>query len=177
MNQRTRNKIEREAEELRQKHGMTGFPLDVAQLAAIMGVRVSRENLEDKISGALFAQEENVVMAVNANHAARRQRFTMAHELGHYVLHWSGEETTAFVDGSLGFRRDERSHDGSVEIEIEANAFAAELLMPRVQVEKMASAPDFDWQDETSLRKLSGFFGVSEQAVTVRLTSLGLLSV
>ncbi len=57
-----------------------------------------------------------------------RQRFTIAHELGHFFLHRAS--STVFVDAAPIFFRDESSSNGSQREEIEANAFAAELLMP-----------------------------------------------
>lgn len=164
--------IEKAVATLRRKHKATTFPIDIWGLAEKEGVSVHLEDLEDKVSGALFAQDGSAVMAINSNHAPRRQRFTIGHELGHYVLHWRGGDATAFVDGSLVLRRDERSKDGSLDMEREANAFAAELLMPRAEIERLTKSEDFDPQDDIVLRKLSGIFGVSETALLVRLASL-----
>lgn len=174
---RSRAFIEKTVANLRRKHGATTLPVDVRALAEKEGVRVALEDLEDQVSGALLARDGQAVMAVNSNHPPRRQRFTMAHELGHRLLHWESGEATAFVDGSLSFRRDERSKDGSLDVEREANAFAAELLMPRLEIEKWASQSAFDPHDEIALKKMCGLFGVSEAALLVRLSSLGLLEI
>lgn len=173
---RKRAEIEKEVRQVRQSYGVTNLPVDVEDLARQMGVSITFKELEEKTSGALFAQDGQAVIAVNDRHSQRRQRFTMAHELGHYVLHWkAGGKATAFVDGALSFRRDALSEQGELDVEIEANAFAAELLMPRLEVEKLTAAHQLDLNDEKALRKLSAIFKVSEQALTVRLVSLGLL--
>ncbi len=174
---KSRAQIEKEVEQVRERYGMTKLPVDVEELAQHMGVSIVWKELEEKTSGALFAQDGQAVIAVNNRHSQRRQRFTVAHELGHYVLHWkAGEKATAFVDGALSFRRDVRSQTGELDVEMEANAFAAELLMPRLEVEKLTVAHQLDLNDEKAIRKLSTIFKVSEQALTVRLLSLGLLS-
>jgi Zn-dependent peptidase ImmA (M78 family) len=85
-----------------------------------------------------------------------RDRFTMAHELGHYVLH-----------SNFGQRPIRVARDGSTRVEWEANWFAAGFLMPRkkfIQAHKMTPQP----------RLLSAKFDVSIAAAQVRMDSLGL---
>jgi len=57
--------------------------------------------------------------------------------------------------------------------EIEANAFAAELLMPEKLLTEMIHSKPFDAFDEGAVRRLAAQFGVSAQALTIRLTKLG----
>lgn len=118
---------------------------------------------------------ERWVIGVNSLDAPARQRFTIAHELGHMLLH--GKQQDMFIDRShaVVFRRAGKS-DQSERREIEANGFAAEILMPR----------DFllaDWENEKNIdgfdaealiAKLARRYQVSSQAMTIRLTVLGL---
>jgi Zn-dependent peptidase ImmA (M78 family) len=168
------------ANHLLKKHGIETLPVDVRALAQAENVRVVTQELEPEISGVLFVQDGGAVIGVNKEHHPRRQRFTIAHELGHYVLHWQKSQKdspTVFVDGALTFYRDNRSTDGSQDQEIQANSFAAELLMPRRKVQELVCAQRYDLHDEAIVRQLAGIFGVSEQAITVRLMSLKLLEV
>lgn len=84
----------------------------------------------------------------------RRQRFTIAHELGHYILH-----------SDCGKKPIRVARDGSGRVEWEANWFAAGFLMP---AEEMNSLLAKRWSDA----ELAEHFGVSEQAVGIRRSSL-----
>ncbi|MGH9871664.1 MAG: ImmA/IrrE family metallo-endopeptidase, partial [Pyrinomonadaceae bacterium] len=117
-------------------------------------------------------------VCVQETDAEVRQRFTIAHEIGHHFLRHqfeSGEHV--HVDkGNYISQRGPRASDGIDGKEIEANQFAASLLMPsnalRQMVAKVAGeGPLLDKQ----VTQLSEQFKVSEQAMTIRLTGLGLL--
>jgi hypothetical protein len=87
----------------------------------------------------------------------RRDRFTIAHELGHYVLH-----SEMGKKAPLSVRR-----DGSDRVEWEANWFAAGFLMPEAEFRKLAGE---GWSNSW----LAVHFDVSEAAVEVRRMGLGL---
>lgn len=89
----------------------------------------------------------------------RRDRFTIAHELGHYFLHYARPGMT----GEMVFNR-----GGSDRAETEANFFAAALLMPTVQFAAEWKRTDGD------VLVLSRIFDVSPRAVEVRASVLGL---
>jgi Zn-dependent peptidase ImmA (M78 family) len=123
------------------------------------------------MSGVLFRSDTGeTVIGVNDSHSPTRQRFTIAHELGHFRLH----PDTLYLDGFV--RRDDQSSLAVSRHEIEANAFAAELLMPREQVLEELNAslqrqPDAD--PGKLVRRLARMFDVSEQAMEFRLLNLG----
>ena len=71
--------------------------------------------------------------------------------------------------------RDANSSKGYDPLEIEANQFAAELLMPAEKVKEIFVEAPFDIDDEGALRKLAARFVVSPIAMTLRLSSLGLV--
>jgi Zn-dependent peptidase ImmA (M78 family) len=123
----------------------------------------------------LVVKGEHAIIGVNEAHHLNRQRFTLAHELGHFLLHHSA--SSVFIDASPVFFRDETSSDGSKLQEIEANTFAAELLMPEELLRKFINNQPLDAFDERAVRRLAAQFGVSAQALTIRLTRLGLINI
>lgn len=149
-------------------------PVDVEAIAVQHAVRVVREDFEDSVSGVLVIKDNQGIIGVNTNHHPNRQRFTIAHELGHYLLHPG--ESGVFMDRSPVFFRDSSSSEGGDQREREANAFAAELLMPREDLTELLEGRHIDAFNEVSVRRLSARFGVSAQALTIRLTTLGFVT-
>ena len=137
------------------------------------------EGVDADLSGFLFrdAKTKKAIIGVNATHHRNRQRFTIAHELGHYLLH-AGEPV--HVDkANVAYRinrRDEQSASGQDDSEREANLFAAELLMPARFLEKDVAAKGIDLLDDTAVNELANKYGVSAQALTFRLMNIGLIA-
>ena len=114
-------------------------------------------------------------LGYNSTHAPVRQRFTIAHEISHYILHLKkNQKSQLFIDRFV-FRRDENSSTGNDREEVEANRFAAALLMPETFVRKVIERFDFDLDDSEAIDSLAKRFNVSTAAMTNRLTTLGLL--
>jgi len=165
------------AEKVLKDNRVRRTPISVARIASRYATVVKRA-LEDDISGALIPLGENEwAILVNSQHHPNRQRFTIAHELGHLLLHGY---RTPHADTQFRFR-DARSSEGSVLEEIQANQFAAELLMPRAMIMKAIDrygfqhVPASDSEEErfeALVSKLAKDFRVSRQAMTVRLSSL-----
>lgn len=150
------------------------LPVDIEVLVKAHNIAIRTQALEDSVSGMLVIKNGHAIIGVNENHHPNRQRFTLAHELGHFLLHRN--KSSIFVDASTIFFRDNTSSDGSKTQEIEANAFAAELLMPEKQVREAVSSQPLDAFDEGAVRRLAAQFGVSAQAITIRLTRLELIN-
>jgi Zn-dependent peptidase ImmA (M78 family) len=153
----------------------------VHEVARALGLTVELAALGDGVSGVLVVNDGVGVIGVNRAHAPVRQRFSIAHEIGHFELHRS--EGQVFIDKGFGkvtaFFRDSTSGTGVDRQEIEANAFAAALLMPRQLVEQAFTSlsADFDLGgDDAALDRLARLFGVSREAMSFRLSNLGLLS-
>jgi Zn-dependent peptidase ImmA (M78 family) len=161
-----------QADALLEQHWDGTLPVPVARIANELGVALRYELLEGDLSGMLYRAEDGaVVLGVNSWHAEVRQRFTIAHELGHLALH----AETLYVDGFVA--RDTQSSLAIKPEEIDANAFAAELLMPRNAVLEQLSKLIGDSADLTLKRavaELARIFDVSEQAMQFRLVNLGL---
>lgn len=138
--------------------------------------------MENDISGMLVPLEKPAngkhwAIVVNETHPRRRKRFTIAHELGHLLLH---EYKTPHADRGYKLRyRDGRSSDGSVAEEIEANQFAAELLMPRELVLAKVAKYGLEYasleeDDSTTeaIEQIADDFDVSRAAISIRLANL-----
>lgn len=109
------------------------------------------------------------VIGVNSLHHPNRQRFTIAHELGHLLLH----KDEVHIDRSFRVnRRDEVSSLAVDPDEIEANRFAAELLMPYNLVMADLLECEIDLEDEDEIRRLAKKYEVSLQAMTHRIINL-----
>ncbi|WP_092252891.1 ImmA/IrrE family metallo-endopeptidase [Bradyrhizobium sp. Rc3b] len=149
----------RDAHRIAQSRGLRGIPFDVEGLATSVGIQVEYLPLADDISGFLRRRNGEWLIGVNSLHHRNRQRFTLAHELGHYFLH---RDIGNFEDRAL-FRR-ELQYDRR---ESEANAFASKLLMPETEFRTVVLA------QRASLETLARHFGVSPAAAKFRAEALG----
>lgn len=138
------------------------------------------EKLEKDLSGFLFKDDtsEESFIFINEGHSINRKRFTIAHELGHYLLH-SDKQDEAHID--RGFTINFRSPLSSKAVnpkEIEANAFAAALLMPEeliIEEIQKKIKDGIDLVESIELKEIAKKFEVSEQALCFRLGKLGYL--
>ena len=153
--------------------GIERPPVPVEVIAKSLGATVRYAPFKGELAGMLIRDgvERRVVIGVNSLHHPNRQRFTIAHECGHLQLH---EGQRAYVDRSpLRInRRDEVSSQATNAEEIEANRFAAELLMPHGMIMEDLVESDLDIEDETALRALADSYRVSLQAMTLRIRSV-----
>ena len=165
--------LEKKAGDLLQEAGMAQAPVPVDEVARHLGIQVDEADLGEECSGMLVREEDYAVIGVNVNHHEHRKRFTIAHEIAHYMLH-GGE---AYIDRPLHI--DLRAADagsGTQQEETEANQFAAALLMPADQVRAAVAEQPFDPAQDDELPNLAQRFKVSPQAMTTRLIHLGLIS-
>ena len=157
--------------DLIRQHGIGGPPLDVPRLAQKLGIKITESDLGADCSGLLVKRGKSAVVAVNWEHHPNRQRFTIAHEIGHFVLHKSG----TYVDRSTSaFFRNAESGSGTVKEEREANRFAAALLMPAAWIDRAISHNSLNVDDDKAVQELAEQFEVSSQAMSFRLANLGL---
>jgi Zn-dependent peptidase ImmA (M78 family) len=163
-------RIVKRADELLAFARVTKAPVPILEVAAAAGVTVKFGPLPDELSGFLMHDKGRVILGVNSLHASRRQAFTIAHELGHYSLH----PKSNFVDHKILYFRDSRSSQGVDKQEMDANRFAAELLMPPRFLKALLEDETVDLEDEERVEALSKELGVSTQALTFRLINLNL---
>lgn len=162
--------VKREAERMLMKHRVTAYPVPVEFIAEREGLRVYHDpNLSDDISGFLYRSHDlGDVVVVNLQHHPTRRRFTLAHELAHFVLH-DGQN---YVSEKVRFRNSLTSTGADVE-EVEANQWAAELLMPPHLIDKAIAAAERYLTDDLLVKNLARDFGVSPLAMRIRLMALG----
>lgn len=142
------------------------YPIDPAKVAERLGLKVYKADLNKTVSGMLLKKPaRDPEIFLNGSDSSNRQRFSCAHELGHYVKRTSVDgsaEEMEFVDF-----RDPLAAKGLEPDEVWANQFAAALLMPRelvIRVHKELKSP----------AAMAGEFGVSTDAMNFRLQNLGI---
>lgn len=154
------------------EHGVDAPPIPVEAIAMRHGLKIHAQPLQSDLSGFLYRDGTNVVIGVNTSQPEVRQRFTIAHELGHFFLH---HDDALHVDRAVQAKlRSTLSSAGTDPEEIEANWFAAELLMPSGLIaQDMAHFGGTDILDEEQILRLARRYRVSAQALLLRVTNLG----
>lgn len=152
----------KEAEIVRQY--MAHPPVKVGELATALGLEVIRAPLEPKVSGLIrpsATARAGFEIRVNKYEVPERQRFTVAHEIAHYLLH-RDSIGNGVVDNVL-YRSGLTSRK-----EAEANRLAAEIVMPedavRTALRRSGLRPS-----ELAAEELARTFKVSTPAMKVRL--------
>lgn len=137
--------------------------IDLLALAKELGFEVKSTVFDDpNVSGMVTHNQNEKTIYLNHHQHPNRQRFTLAHEIGHIVLHHDmGDALFEQVD----YRRNNYAYDPK---EAQANSFAASILMPKELALQAWSLLD-DVDDFAQL------FGVSKQAAAIRLNDLNLL--
>jgi len=130
MRKRYAQEMDRRATDLLRKLDLFEVSVNVQAVAERLGANVVFDDLEDEVSGFLLKEKGVVTIAINKAHHPNRQRFTIAHECGHLALHATGQKDQLWVDKAYLFFRDSQSSTGDQLAEIQANQFAAGLLMP-----------------------------------------------
>lgn len=145
-------------------------PVPVERIARRLGVKVKYAPLDGDISGMAYIVDDVSIIGVNSLQASSRQRFTLAHELGHIRLHVDLLREGVHLDhGTL--RRDWLSSQGTDPREIEANAFASELLMPEPLMLAALDGRTVDLEDDDAIDVLARRFRVSSSAMRYRLVA------
>lgn len=139
------------------------FPVVPSLIASRLGIHIRVASLPENTSGAIMKRPgEDAQILIERSDSPVRQRFTAAHEIGHFIerttIQEQPDEDFGFVD-----KRDNK-HDLH---EFFANEFAANLLMPRAEVEARV-------KDKYDAIRLAAHFGVSTIAAKTRLMKLGL---
>lgn len=162
--------LRQEATRILKQHRIKHPPVPVEEIAEVLGAQVRYSPFEGELAGMLVRGEEgNRIIGVNSLHHINRQRFTIAHECGHLLLH----KGDVHIDRSFRVnRRDAESSKAINPEEIEANRFAAELLMPYDMIAADLRDHLIDIEDEDAIKELAQKYQVSLQAMTHRITNL-----
>lgn len=159
---RLQDLAEKEADRIRSEAWPGGIPVDPIRIARRLGIQVFESPLSTNVSAALSKKAgQDPVILLNESDHPNRQRFSCAHEIGHYVKRKDDPEGPyEFVD-----YRGPLSGAGVNEDEIYANSFGAALLMPASEVR------GFKGLDPV---QMAVRFKVSQDAMRFRLQNLGL---
>lgn len=145
--------IELKAAELLRETGQEHPPIDPWKVAGLLGLRVTYSQLARGLAGRLLP--DRLLIEVNSTEHRHRQRFTVGHELGHFVLGHS----------QVFCRFDDRSSDDPTRPnERQADQFATCLLMPEAQVRD-------SWARLKNAKNVAAEFDVSETTMWIRLDS------
>lgn len=143
------------AERLLRMLRMTDPPFDPFDIATQLGVRFREMHAPGLPAGMLMSNEAgDANVYFRAADTREQKRFTMAHELGHLMLHPTG---LAFHDTMEPSRAPR---------EVEANSFATSLLMPWDRVKLVAQQENF------SIKRLARHFQVTEAMMERRLVAV-----
>jgi Zn-dependent peptidase ImmA (M78 family) len=156
-------KPEAAAKEILTKLDRTRPPIDVLAIARELGVAVFARPFPNALSALIVRHGKNAFIGVNSHQAPVRQRFSVAHELGHFVLHHRDKH---FIDYGVPSVGEAEAPGYDWEHERGANQFAAELLMPAELVHRDART--------TSLPRLARRYEVSQEAMGFRIANLRL---
>lgn len=171
---RSPSRSEKRAAALLKETGIKELPIPVEELAISLGADVRFEAYDGEVSGMLLRRkgDDAPVIGVNSRHAGTRQRFSIAHEIAHLDMH---KGKPVFID-----RYDRVNwRDGTSDREeIEANAFAAELLMPRElvarEIDRVVSREPAITPQKLATQ-MAKAFQVSAEAMSYRLENLGVV--
>jgi Zn-dependent peptidase ImmA (M78 family) len=150
------------------------LPIDVNKIARLTNTEVRVDELKNGLSGFAYQKNNTKFIGISSGDGRLRRRFTLAHELGHIFLH---KNNSVSYDVGLMMLRNEHSSDGTDIKEIEANRFAAELLMPEKELRKDMSESAIDFLSDTketlaTIKALAKKYDVSPKAMSVRITTL-----
>lgn len=139
-----------EAEAILNKMGIKRLPIELKAVCAYLGIELKQSNLLHH-DGMLLQSHKNNIIIVDKKQRTERKRFTIAHEIGHYVM---GHRGISYLGGKDAIE------------EQEANVFASELLMPTKYMLHL-------WSLESLYMGLvAGVFDVSQTAALIGIEQL-----
>ena len=137
-------------------------PVDLLRILTAHGIGYEEvDDFPDTVDALFIEDGAKVYAAVNARQHLHRQRFSLAHELGHYFLHRDGMPEDAVTIDSPPTGEDEIGAPTKSPAEIEADLFAGELLVPLEMLKAHVSK---------GIPELSKIFVVSEQVISIAIS-------
>lgn len=138
------------------------YPIAVGKLAKSFGIVIKKATLEGNLAGEIKEVAGIVTIRVNSHDVKARQRYTIAHEIAHFLLHRhllkDGIQDTPLY----------RSHLSS-KIEREADALAADILMPMDIVQALMAENSKEYKGERLYEVVAESLEVSKIALKIRL--------
>jgi Zn-dependent peptidase ImmA (M78 family) len=166
-------KAREHARDLISRYNIAQPPVPIEKISKYLGLNVKYSKLDEEISGMIYFRNGITIVWINSLHHPNRQRFTLAHECAHYVLHRERILDAVHIDKRYeGLLRSDISSRGVDPIEIEANQFAAELLVPEnILIGQLEGLID-DIEDDLFVSRLAKKFKVSSQMMSNRLANV-----
>ncbi|WP_024548881.1 ImmA/IrrE family metallo-endopeptidase [Siccibacter turicensis] len=140
------------------------FPIAVGAIARELGITVKKSTLAAGISGEIKEENGNVIIRVNRHDVKERQRFTLAHEIAHFLLH--RDRIGDGITDDILYRSKLSDF-----MEVQANRLAADILMPGHLIKKELDElkESGELRDEEKYEKLANAAEVSTTAIKIRL--------
>lgn len=163
-NQSSQTQVPTEIDEIRkyaEEQSINLIPFDIESLVKAFNIEIVFEDLEMDQSGYISKRGDRYVIGLNQYMSPRRQRFTLAHELAHYILHKNLYNDERYPEFNLF--RDENNNMQ----EVEANNFASEILMPTKEYKKIVN------DGIRLLTDIADYFDVSIAAARYKAFKLG----
>ena len=171
-----RKQIRQVVEKLLAESRVRNGAVPVEMIARSLGIEIKLDKVDDELSGFIVRDKggKRAIIGANKSHHEHRRRFTIAHELGHFLLH---EGHIIHLDENIGALRvnlrNSKLARGEDNDEKEANLFAAELLMPAMFLREELEGKELDFLGNGNfLDRLAKKYKVSVQALTFRLAYL-----
>lgn len=151
--------LKQNAKSVLSRSNISTVPVDVNAIAENLGLKIYATELEGNVSGKIVKKNSDYVIYVDRNEPVVRQRFTAAHEIGHFILH--RDSIGDGVEDNHLYRAEGMSNQQ----EVEANKFAADLLMPYSLIKKSMD----EAEGRLTANELAKTFNVSVTAMSIRL--------
>lgn len=149
--------------------------VQIEKIASYLNLEIVTHDFGNEISGALILENDKATIGVSPGESEVRRRFTISHEIGHFLFHKdSGHLFVEDKKFQVMFRSDQIKQDYVQEKE--ANHFAACILMPQRMIDEEIRRLDEDeyvYSDEEAIKLIAKKFKVSQPAMTFRLINLG----
>lgn len=159
------------ARSILREFGISTPPVPIERIIKSCKIVLQYAPLDEDLSGMAYIKDGVGIIGVNALHHPNRQRFSAAHELAHHVLHAPDIRQAVHVDKGIRILfRDDVSALGTEPMEIEANTFASELLIPAELLTAALAGGGVDIEDEAAVEALARRFRVSPAAMRFRLS-------
>ncbi len=142
---------------------LSSHPVKLGAIAKRLGVKVLLSTLPRGTSGQIGQEDGDFVIRINRHEAKHRQRFTLAHELAHYILHRD------LIVAEGGWSENVLLRSGQpANVEYEANRLASDLVIPSAELAKATAEYTGPMTPEV-IEDLARRFGVSTAAMEIKL--------
>ena len=173
-NQYDISSVRNAAELLQNEYDFDG-PFPIVKMIVDAGFKIYTQDLKRTIGGYIVISNDieekfgtDKIIVVNEKENTNRQRFSLAHEFGHYLLDPGAKKTAEFYDAF-------ESDDNKTDLELVIDRFAAELLMPEKRfISKYNEVKEQIVDPYDIFKALSDFFAVPPVSVEKRFSEVGI---